>query len=382
VELASRLRERTPEIEESILACIRAISVPVPQEESGYALGQRLTVAAAVEYALAGIEQADGLQLPIPAAAAAQACRAAQGGVGLDTVLRRYMAGDRRLGEFILEEAEELPGEAVRQIMRARGRHVDTLVALVSAEYAEEVDRLARSPGQRLALWVQELLAGEEPAADEDPGYRFGGWHLGMVASGAIAGNGHELSELAARLESQALIVPRPDRTAWVWLGRQRPVACAEVERQLSSGSYPRLRLAVGESRLGLAGWRLTHREAKVAQQVMARQPRPLMRCGHVALFAALLRDEVSSGSLLDTYLLPLEGRGDAGKVMRETLRAYFAAGGNTVATAAALRVNRHTIHRRLRNVEQRLGQLVDGCRAELETALKLEEMLDSPPGG
>lgn len=372
-ELIARLRERSAEIEEAIFTRICAVAGERPEDPS-YAMGLRQAVAAAMDYGLAGAEQVKARDEALPRASAAQARRAAQAGVGLDTVLRRYMAGDRRFSEFILEESEQLPAEAARQVIRTVGAQFERLIALVSAEYTSELERIRRSPQQQLADWVQEILDGEDPA-DGGPEYRFGAWHLGMVASGS--GAQHKLQGLAARLESQLLLLPRPDGTAWVWLGRQRPIAFAELRRQVRQGANAQLSLAIGESRKGVAGWRLTHREAQAAQQVMIWKPQTLIRCGQVALLAALLQNDLLGRALVETYLQPLQGRGNADRVLRETLRTYFATSGNTAATASALEVNRHTIHRRLRRVEQRLDSLLHTCHAELDVALRLEELLD-----
>jgi DNA-binding PucR family transcriptional regulator len=97
-----------------------------------------------------------------------------------------------------------------------------------------------------------------------------------------------------------------------------------------------------------------------------------------VILLAAVLRDEPLAESLRETYLTPLDEHGDSG-LLRETLRAYFAAGFNAATAAAALGVDRHTVQRRLRKVEEALGRLLHTCHAEVEVALSLEE-LDSEP--
>lgn len=372
--LALRLRARLDEVEEEVLATVRAVSGRTGRADPEYAAGERNAVAAALDYAIVGVEHAsEERSRPIPVAVAEQARRAARSGIALDTLLRSFMAGDRRVGEFILEEGEDLPAHVVRQIMRATGERVERLVDSVSNEYAGEAERIQRSPNQRLAAWVQELLDGAKPPVVAEHDYRFSAWHLGMIALGP--GVEHEAGALAARLEAKALIVPRPDNTAWIWIGRARPVSFAEIERQLAGNPGSRLRLAVGESRLGLAGWRQTHSEARAAHRVMKRRPQPLIRCGQVAPLAALLKDEVLGSALLETFLTPLGDGGGADAPLSETLRAYFSAGGNAAATAAALEVDRHTVHRRLRKAEQRLGCFLDNCRAEMEIALRLEEL-------
>lgn len=56
----------------------------------------------------------------------------------------------------------------------------------------------------------------------------------------------------------------------------------------------------------------------------------------------------------------------------RQTLRAWFAVGHN----AAALGVHEQTVAQRLRAVEERTGRPVASRRAELETALRLRDLL------
>jgi DNA-binding PucR family transcriptional regulator len=65
--------------------------------------------------------------------------------------------------------------------------------------------------------------------------------------------------------------------------------------------------------------------------------------------------------------------------VDRETLRAYFAAGRNISSAAAALSVHRDTVSNRLRAIEAKIGRPPDACAADLELALRLEEMSERP---
>ncbi len=135
--------------------------------------------------------------------------------------------------------------------------------------------------------------------------------------------------------------------------------------------------LAAGEPRDGLEGWRLTHREARAALVVTLMEPPRLTRYSDVALLAAALRDEATGKSLLHRYLKPLDENRD-GPDLRETLRTYLDLSCNAASTAAALGVNRHTVQRRLRKVEERLGESLSGRRAELEVALRLERLAAS----
>jgi hypothetical protein len=376
VELVERLRTRSTEIEDAIFDRVRALASPAESEDAEYRAGLRATVAESVDYALTNIERGEDSTEVIPPAAAAQARRAARIGVGLDTVLRRYAAGDRLVSEIIMDEAGRFPNEALRQVLRTQSPHVDRLMASVAAEYMAEVELMRRSPSQLIAERVQRLLTGDSPSDAEGLGYELDAWHLGLVVTGVRADGAART--LAAGLNREPLVVKRGDDSAWVWLGGRQPLELPEVQRYLEAGVLGDVKLAAGEPRWGVDGWRLTHQEAQAAQQVMLRRSQPLTRASSVILLAAVLRDEPLAKSLRATYLAPLDEHGDSGLVLRETLRAYFAAGFNAATAAAALEIDRHTVQRRLRKVEEALGRLLPSCHAELEVALSLEE-LDSP---
>jgi polyhydroxyalkanoate synthesis regulator phasin len=376
-DLVARLRARSAEIEDAIFNRVRALAEPAESEDAEYRAGLRATVAESVDYALISIERGEDWTGRIPAAAAEQARRSARNGVGLDTVLRRYAAGDRLVGEIIMDEARRFPNEALRHVLRTQSTHVDRLMASVATEYMDELELMRRSPAQRVAERVQRLLIGDAPLDAEGLDYEFDAWHVGLVVSGARADVAART--LAAGLNRQPLVVSRGNDSAWAWLGGREPLEVAEVERYLAAGVLGDVSLAVGEPRRGLEGWRLTHHEAQAAHQVALRRPLPLTQASAVVLLAAVLRDESLAMSLHETYLAPLDEHGDSGLVLRETLRAYFAAGFNAATAAAAMGVDRHTVQRRLRKVEEALGRLLHSCHAEIEVALSLEELDGAP---
>ncbi len=129
--------------------------------------------------------------------------------------------------------------------------------------------------------------------------------------------------------------------------------------------------MAIGEPAAGLAGWRLTHRQARAALAVAVRGRRPVVRYADVAILATVLRDDLLAGSLRRLYLEPLEDRRDRGETLRRTLRAWFAAGRNVSMAAAALGVSRQAVARRLRAAEERIGRPLDACDLELDAALR-----------
>jgi hypothetical protein len=372
-ELVARLRARSAEIEDTVYNRVRQMANPGEGDDPEYRAYLRATVAESLDYTLLGIERGEDWEGTIPGAAAVQARRAARHGVKLDAILRRYAAADRLFGEFVVDEAAQLPNEATRYLMRAQGPHIDRMMAAVATEYMDELERIRRSPAQRIAERVQRLLAADSPVDVAGLDYELDAWHLGLVITGArpdVAAR-----TLAAGLSRQPLVVPQGSDSVWAWLGGREPLALIEVERYQAAGVLGDATLAVGEPRRGIEGWRLTHYEARAAQQVMLRRPQPLIQASEVVLLAAVLRDELLAKSLRETYLAPLDDYGDSGLGLRETLRAYFDAGFNAATAAAALEVDRHTVQRRLRKVEEALGRLLHTCHAELEVALVLGEL-------
>ncbi len=376
-ELVARLRNRAGELEDAIFKAVNALADPSEREDAEYRAGVRAAVAEGVDFAFTSIERGLDWEAEIPEATAAQARRAARTRIKLDTVLRRYAAGDRLVSEFIMDEAAHFPEGALSPVLRTQGPQVDRVMAAVAAAYMSELEEMRRSPAQRLAERVERLLAADSPLDADALEYELDVWHLGLIVSGTCADVAART--LAAGLSRKALVVSRGEESVWAWLGGREALPVAEVERYLSAGVLGEVSLAVGEPRHGLEGWRLTHREAQAAREVMLRRPQRFSRASDVALLAAVLRDELLATSLRETYLAPLDAHGDSGAVLRETLGAYFAAGFNAATAAAALGVDRHTVQRRLRKVEEALGRLLHTCHAEIEVALSLEGLDDDP---
>jgi hypothetical protein len=382
VALAERLHARRSELEEAVIARFRDVGFdPAAGEDLEYIAGARAAVAEAVDYGLVAIEQGEEWfgsgPPPIPPAAVAQARRAAAHGVSLERVLLRYNAGHTLLEDFVMQEAEhsDLASDriALRHVLRALGGLLDHFTSSIAKEYQQEAERMAHSPELRRNERVQRLLAGA-PVDSAEIDYEFDAEHLGAIAMGARAGE--TVRSLAAGLGCELLAVSRSAETVWAWFGGQRKLAFADIERLMSDKETAGVSLAIGGSARGIDGWRLTHRQAQGAMLVALRKPQRLTRYADVALLATALRDETLAKSLEEIYLTPL-GSGKDGVVSRETLRAYFTAGRNAATAAAALGVDRHTVERRLHSIETRLGRLLHTCHAELEVALRLEELGD-----
>ncbi len=389
--VAARLRARRAELVGRIFARVRDDAFgTVGARDAEYVAGLRAAVAAAVEYVLERIEHGQEGVGPIPAVALRQARRAARVGVSLDTVLRRYVVGSALLEEFVLEEADryeyaEHPGarEALRGALRVQALALDRLLEAITGEYRDELARAGRSPEQRRAERVRGLLAGGCGATVErseiaELDYELDAWHLGVIARGA--GAREAVDCLAVSVDRRALCVVSGEETVWAWLGGQRRLEMAALERVLLGRGE--VSFAVGEPARGLMGWRSTHRQAQAALVVAlrrgGREKVTLTRYADVALLASVLKDEALARALIEIYVAPLEddsGSGNGGVVLLQTLRAYLAAERNVSSTAAALQIARRTVENRLHTIEERLGRTLHPCPVEIEVALELDRI-------
>jgi PucR C-terminal helix-turn-helix domain/GGDEF-like domain len=387
----ARLRARQGELEQTIFARVRGDAFPpVVVDDAEYVAGLGAAVVAAVEYVLTGIGRGAEDVGPIPTAVSEQARRAARVGVGLDTVLRRYVVGHALLEEVIMEkpargENDSMPPiqrEALREALRTQASVLDRLLVAITSEYRDELERVGRSPEQRRYERVRRLLDGGTIERSELD-YDLDVWHLGVIAVGE--GARRTVRELATGVNRRLLSVADGQESVWAWLSGTDSCVFGEVERAFGMGSHPpadRMEsdpypvvLAFGEPARGLAGWRLTHRQAQAALVVALRRPRPFTRYADVALLVAALKDDALARALLDTYLAPLDDHRGGGTVLRETLRAYLAAEQNISSAAASLGVVWNTVKNRLQTIETMLGRTLHPCPAELEVALQLAEL-------
>lgn len=374
LELSARLRRRQREIEKAVLDRVVEVEIPEAAADAEYVVGVRGAAEEAVDYALSGIETGEVPTSAVPLAASTQARRAARNEVPLDTVLRRYHAGDRVLSEVILGEAHDLPCKALQEILRDHGPLVDHLTSGIATEYMHEVERISRSPAQKLSERVEKLLAGSI-GRDVEIDYPLEGWHIGVIIRGPKADQA--ILRVGNTLGRLVLCVPAGDPdTFWAWIGGSRPLKAENLDSVLSKHLPDGVSVALGEPRNGLDGWRQTHREAQLALRVALYRPRRITKCRHVLLLAAMVQDQHVAAALIETYLVPLEGRADQGQTLRRTLRAYFKTGQNAASTAVVLKIGRHTVERHLKAVELRVGQNLDVCGTQVRVALWAEDLM------
>lgn len=371
--IAARLRVRRTEIEQAVLTRLHGIANP-KESDPTYREGLRASVSVGLDYAIEFVEHGEERAPLPPPTLLIQARMAARLGVDLGTVLRRYVAGYTILGDFLAREAQAeglANGASPVLLLQGRAALLDRLLAAVVEEYSREADDRLASSEQGRAQRIERLLAGE--LIDTSTlGYDFDLQHLGVIAVGP--GAAEALRRLLGRLDCRSLLLRRDAETAWAWLGARRALDPAEVE-VLAGDDAQSATVALGEPAAALAGWRLTHRQAAAAMPIATLRGVRVVRYADVALAAAIRQDDVFAESLRRLYLDPLRGARDGGTTAFATLQAYLASARNVSSTAAALGVSRRTVSYRLRAIEQRLGRSLDSNLAEIDAALRLDEL-------
>jgi diguanylate cyclase with GGDEF domain/PucR-like helix-turn-helix protein len=378
-EAPAALRARRAEIEQEVLNRIHAISDPSRTDDPGYLEGLRVAVSATIDYGFGALEGGEERPPPVPLALLVQARNAARHGVSLDTVLRRYFAGYRLFVDVLFDECahDRHCAEDLKRSLRALSARFDHVVAAVSEEFGRETSSRSRTMTQRRVEHVESLLRGElldHVSLGAELSYDFGGHHLGLFVAGPSAVR--TIRGLATALDCRPLTLIRPEHCVWAWLGAHRPLDPTDLQARLGSNPGPSTAFAIGEPGEGLAGWRLTHRQARAALPIAQRTGRGVVRYREVALVASISQDELLRVSLRQIYLQPLEeALRDKNGSARKTLDAYITAGRNVTSTAIVLGVKRHTVTRRLRRIEDKLGLPLDACMAELELTLRLDDL-------
>jgi hypothetical protein len=372
-ELRERLRQalvaRGAEIEEALIARFRDNEFDLPLTPE-FTIGAFLGATEAMDMMLESFDAGLEWSPKLPPETATMIRFLAREEVPMALVLRFSSLVGGVFLETMFNTVGDVDAKVALHFMASWGTgHLDRLIKLFAAEYIDEERRLNSSPTRELRGRVGRLLKGGTNEA-ADLGYRMNAWHTGLI----VTGDKGDLvcRRLAEKLGCDLLIVPDAEGTYWAWLAAQSRVEVATIERALPAAGVPAI--AAGEPREGANGWRLTHKEALSALPVARLEGPGLVRHSNIALLASALCDAATGRSLMDRYLTPLDSYRDADE-LRGTLRTYFGLSCNAVSTASALGVNRHTVQRRLKRVEEAVGEPPSVRQAEFGVALELEQV-------
>jgi len=345
-----------------------------------------------------------------PPAAIEYARRLAQRGVPAGALIRAYRVGHERVLQWCLDELAR-HGREVRPVVAAARRmvelssgYVDRVTEQVFAVYEHERDRWLLTQTAMRAGRVRALLEGR-PAdlgtVEAELGYRLRQHHLALIAwdpDPALADAGlarlERLVMAAARAlacPGRPLLVPRDEASVWAWLplGRQASLQW-DLLHQAVDDAGPGTRLAAGAPAPGVEGFRQTHHEARLAQELALAAgpdgPRATVfaQTGPVALLCA---DLGSARAWVHSTLGALAADDEPRARLRETARVFLSTGGSFTATAEQLMLHKNTVHYRIRKAEETRGRPLQEGRLDVELALSAcrwlgPAVLQPPPAG
>jgi hypothetical protein len=266
------------------------------------------------------------------------------------------------------------PAGSLEHLRRTQEELLYQLTTDAGQEYGRGGEQVDHEPDQWRRELVRRLLVKAYVSREEVGllGYELDAWHLGVIATGAKATQA--LEEVRRSLGCELLLISQ-GWGSWAWFGGARQIQAAELKRALSRSRQREVSFAIGEAGPEVHGWRLTHHQARDAHRVAVYRPQRLTWYADNPLLAAALRDETLAGSLRQKYLTPLRSQKDGGAALRKTLRAYIDADFSPTSAAPVVKVRRHTVADRVRLAEQLMDRTVRACVAELDVALRLEEL-------
>ncbi|WP_205695448.1 CdaR family transcriptional regulator [Conexibacter sp. SYSU D00693] len=401
-----RIRRQTaaelrPGLDGLVAECVAYVQQSMPELEVDEELAAGLYASAYdnLERIFSMLAQGTGVdQTVAPPGAIRYAEVMVQRGTPLATLLRAYRLGTMWFWTLwrreIIKRIEDpsLLMEAVDHSMSFVFDYVDIVSERVTDEYARQREHWARSAAALRWETVQEVLG--DKAVDLDAtairlGYDLRRTHLACVLWADLEHDDHDVMPLleaqaralAARLGAgSVLLVPDGRSALWAWLGFEHEVphdllAAATAERHLLDGAHA----ACGVAAEGRAGFVSSHEEAVHARELLRLSGRGkdrLVAYADVVVASLLTADTPRARRFVDRELGPLAGDDDPTTRIRATVRVLLEESGRTASAARRLGIHQNTVAYRIRQAEQLLGHPLGDRRYELETALRMLDVL------
>ncbi|EMY36248.1 hypothetical protein D477_000090 [Arthrobacter crystallopoietes BAB-32] len=313
--------------------------------------------------------------------------------IPLDQVVRNVHAGQTFITDELMNALEQAVPEherlaTAKQLTRDVSACWSNFVQALSKRYAEETERRLNSQSGRISEAIRTILRDEGPLPDDVAGrlpYNLGQLHTALVVwlEGADPDTFRHFAfeqvagQLARLTQSNGgtLIHNEGVRHVLIWLGSRTAFDTSQLE--LSGTWPPHLRIAVGSTGRGVAGFRQSHREALAAERVarLAGPARTVTRYEDVELLSLLLADPRQSAAFVRRTLGPkLATDDDRARELRRTLLNYLDNKGSLALTAAALHTHRNTVAYRIRQINDALPPTAPSY--QVRCALELAEVV------
>jgi DNA-binding PucR family transcriptional regulator len=292
--------------------------------------------------------------------------------VGQNVSWRRWMT----LAFELTSDPDEL-----RELLDVTARSIFTFVDETLAGIAEQIERerdeLTRGTHAERFEVVSLILEGAPIGAERAStrlNYALDRAHTAAIVWGDRPDVDPAVLEEAAEAVGRAasarpLTVVASASALWVWVaGADGPDVGA---LELALEELPEVRVALGPTVRGIAGFRRSHLDALATQRLMHRSSTapPIASYDDVQVVALATQDEERADEFVTRTLGDFAS---APAELRETARVYLREQSNTTQTARVLFSHRNTILTRLARIEQLLPAPLDGRGLQVALALEI----------
>ncbi|MDV6295627.1 PucR family transcriptional regulator [Rhodococcus aetherivorans] len=248
----------------------------------------------------------------------------------------------------------------------------------LSVAYRDEAERLSREWSMARTEEARRILASDDvdiTTASRRLGYDLTRHHVALVV--VRDGSNQAPLEATARELAGTISGSRPltllvdSDTLWCWIPTNTEARATPVREGVTCGQ--------GRPGHGLDGFRLSHRQALEAVRVARLAGRGFPAVTHfsdIELTALCSHEPAALSQFVTSVLGALADPSPHNRLLRETLRSFYAENCNYRATAARLLLHHNTIRYRLAKAEEALGRGILDRRLETEIALHLEAQL------
>jgi DNA-binding PucR family transcriptional regulator len=164
-------------------------------------------------------------------------------------------------------------------------------------------------------------------------------------------------------------------------VGSDGPELGVEELRGAIAGADPNLRVAVGPTRRGIAGFRVSHEAALAMHGLLAGHPKGerLSTYEELEVTTLVAHDRQRATEFVVATLGPLAEDSPSASRLRETLRVFLEEAEHAPRAAARLHAHRNTVLQRVARATELLGYRPAERRLALELALELRRRLGAP---
>jgi hypothetical protein len=296
---------------------------------------------------------------------------------------------ERRLG--VSGESTAVILESIGVISAYTFAWVDTVLAPVVNTNGAEIERNARSMHAVRLETLEEILSNElddTQIAGARLGYNLTRPLLGFMVWSDTDGPDpalERLEEIAANVADlfdaghRPLLLRAAPRLVYGWSahGRCDTETAARAEQMLRGTT---LRLAVGRAASGVAGFRVSHDDARRARRVarMVRRDEQVIRYEDVSTIDLLIDDRAAAERVTRSALGELARDDPKMRELRVALQTFLAEGHNYARAARRLGLHENTLAYRVRRALELAGT-DDAGSLTLRAAIELASLLTPP---